>query len=168
MRQYYRDNIAHITDSRNNFLDPISAPGIGYIFQNITCRARKVDDLNIVNNDFNSPLDHSIDVELGIIQSKGSKYYHNCTWHCVWINEHEKDFDHLIFYCMDKDMKNVERVYIFPWEEVLKRSNITIYKNSIGGWYRKYRVDEKPFNDAYHELLEDIEKGNDPVLRKRK
>lgn len=29
------------------------------------------------------------------------------------------------------------------------------YKNNPFGWYEKYRVDEKPYNDAYHCLGKD-------------
>ncbi len=35
--------------------------------------------------------------------------------------EFGKIFDYAIIYCMSVDMKIVERVYIFPWEEVISR-----------------------------------------------
>lgn len=55
---------------------------------------------------------------------------------------------------MSKDRKNIERVYIFPKKEIIIRNGVTIYKNPTRAvWYEKYRVDEKPYNDAYHSLL---------------
>ncbi len=50
---------------------------------------------------------------------------------------------------MDKYRKSIQRVYVFPYEEVIKRKGITIYNNSTSHWYDKYRVDEEPYNDVY-------------------
>jgi len=149
-------------DFRNNNLDPNSTVGKGYTFEQITCIARYLKNLNIESGNFHSPIDHSVDAELGIIQSKGAIYdYINDQWSFNVLNEQHKKFDHLICHCMDENMQNVERVYIFPKKEIMKRASIGIIKNpSRGTWYEKYRVDEKLYNDAYHNM----DKGS--VLRK--
>ena len=126
------------------------------MFEAITCKVHNIKNLNIENDNYLSPIDHSPDHKLGIVQTKGSTYNHSMTrWHNGNIgNEHNKDFDYLLFYCMSADMKIIERVYLFPKSEIIIRTGITIIKNpSKGGWYEKYRIDEKPYNDAYQETI---------------
>ena len=55
---------------------------------------------------------------------------------------------------MSKDWKDVDRIYIIPESEAKEGTSITISKNPYRGipWYEKYRVDEKPYNEAYHSL----------------
>lgn len=145
-----------LADYRNNNLDPLSEHGIGYICEQITCKVRRVDNLNMVHDNFNTPIDHSRDHKLGIIQTKGAIYNaFNRDW-CIYVKrEQEKEFDYLFVICMSEDMKNVERVYIFPKKVILDRNSIRIYKNSSRGtYYDKYRIDEKPYNDAYHNFDE--------------
>lgn len=153
-------------DFRNNNLDPNVTTGKGYIFEQITVKVRGVSNLNIENDNFNSQLDHSKDPEYGVLQSKGAVYnpmYGSWKFHVQ--NDQEKEFDNLFAYCMSRDMKNVERVYIIPWEEVIKRKSISIIKNPSKGvqWYEKYRIDEKLYNDTYHNMSID----DCPVLRKK-
>ncbi len=107
-------------------------------------------------DNYNSPIDHSIDSVLGIIQTKGRFYdsYNQC-WTQNFTHEHNAvakgfDFDVLILYCVSKDGKIIERIYIFPSEEILKRISITVYddpkdrwKNSILPWYEEYRIDDE-------------------------
>lgn len=78
----------------------------------------------------------------------------------------DKYCDTFFFVCMDrsKPWKNVERVYVIPKDIVIKRSSITIYKNpSRSAWYEDFRIDERPFNDVYHNMS----LGNCKVLKKR-
>ena len=37
----------------------------------------------------------------------------------------------------------------------MRRQSITIYKSGIRApyWYDEYRVDEKPYNDAYQKII---------------
>lgn len=149
------DNIKkHLTDSRNNNLDPDSTSAKGGLFEAITCKTRNRKNLNIEYDNFITPIDHDRDPELGILQTKGAIYNSiHRIWHNIWNSDFEKrkEFDSLIFYCMSKDRKNIERVYIFPKKEIIIRNGVTIYKNPTRTvWYEKYRVDEKPYNDAYH------------------
>lgn len=157
---------------RKGNLSPTSTTGKGYIFEQVTCKVRGIKNLNIVNDNFHSEMDHSIDPEYGIIDTKGAFYNHIAKiWSYNWSFIHTKEFDNIFFYCANE--KGIERVYIFPWEEVINRMSITIYKNPKDkwgrpkfSWYDKYRVDEKPYNDEYQEILKEIENGRDPVLRR--
>jgi len=118
-----------------------------------------VKNLNIENDNYNSPIDHSWDSELGVIQTKGRSYDNiNGVWHQNWENEHNKKFDNLIFYCASRDGKIIERIYIFPWEEVIKRTGISIYKNPSKGihWYEKYRVKDGDIIVKVNNIMKEI------------
>lgn len=147
-----RKFVAH---HRTGNLDPNSSQGKGDIFQAITVKVHKVKDLNIESNNYTYPIDHSPDPILGILQTKGATYdTTERTWHIAWWREHNKEFDNLIFYCANEDLTIIERVYIFPKAEVLKRKSITITKNPLYSrgpfWYDIYRVDERPYNNSLH------------------
>ena len=59
--------------------------------------------------------------------------------------EHDKKFDILIVYCISEDGKIIERIYIFPKEEIKAIGSISIIKNPLKGiqWYEAYRVDDE-------------------------
>lgn len=70
----------------------------------------------------------------------------------------------MILYCLSKDRKYIERIYIIPKDEITKRSSIGIVKNptdrwgnSITPWYEQYRIkDEKTIknvNDIWKEII---------------
>lgn len=157
------------SDFRDNNLDPNSDHGKGYIGEQVTCITRHLENLNIINNDFNSPIDHSIDLELSILQTKLSTYrIKKNNWSVNLINEIDgfgdlKEFDNLIYHCMDINMQNIVKDYIFPCEELIGRKSITITKDRKKGfaWYDEWEVYEKPYDDVYQNLkFEDC-----PVLR---
>lgn len=68
-----------------------------------------------------------------------------------------KDFDVLFLYCMNKKMKNIIRLYMIPYEEVVHRTGIGIYLDKrIESWYDQYRIwDIQSHNDVYHNLTID-------------
>lgn len=155
------DKIKSTANSRTGLLDPNSTKAKGDMFEELTCEWRGVKNLNLENDNFNSPIDHSMDQELGIIQTKGKFYDHiNGKWGANWVMDHEKKFDCYIFYCADKDGNTIERIYIFPKSEVIKRDTISIYKNIIskrGSWVEKYRVKDddtlKIVNDIWKKII---------------
>lgn len=157
--------IKSLYDSRTRNLDPNSNKAKGDVSQLITCRNFNVKDLNIENDNFHTPIDHSEHPLLGILQSKGStllmryigsiKYEY---WSFCIINEVDKNFDYLVVYCFSDDRKNIERVYIIPQEEIIKRSSFIIYNNDHSHWYDKYRTDEKSYNKIYHNINELIKR----------
>ena len=144
--------------------------------QTLTCILFEVKDLNKENDNYNTPIDHShiskrVSIDIGgklidlsgkIPQTKGRVYNPiNEYWAATFKNEYNtKKFDILILYCMNKDGKAVERMYIFPKEEVTIRSGITIYKNHSKlyiPWYEKYMVKDedilKNINDLWQKII---------------
>jgi hypothetical protein len=149
---------------REGTLDINSSCYKGDLFEELTCRWRNVRNLNKENDNYNYHIDHSSDIELGTIQTKG-KFYDskNGYWGGGWANEHTKTFDNLIYYCANEKGDMIERIYIFPSDIVKGQVSIGIYKNPSKGtqWYEKYRVKDeetiKKVNNVWHRILE--EKG---------
>lgn len=85
-------------------------------------------------------------------------------WHSSLKNEHNKEFDVLMFYCVSKDGKLLERIYIFPSWEIINMTGIVIHKNPtrISGrrfnrWYELYRIVDEEFlnrvNEAWKKII---------------
>lgn len=162
----YKDYNKYNSDSRDNLskllrlhrtgnIDPYSNHGKKLIFETLTCKIRNVKNLNIENDNYISPIDHSADPITGdIIETKGATYdpigkkWHNGRFG----NEHNKNFTILIFYCANEELVDIIRVYEFPKEEVINRTGITIYDNNNSHWYDKYTIDEKIYNNVIHKL----------------
>lgn len=58
----------------------------------------------------------------------------------------------VILLCMDEKWENVVRVYIIP-SEYIETLELSIYLGTqrVSKW-DEFRVDKKPYNDAYHNL----------------
>lgn len=145
------DFMKKLADSRTGNLDPNCNTARGGRIEEVTCRVHNVKNLNKENDNYRSPIDHSKSPILGVLQTKGAGYdIYRRSWHNRLNNEHNKEFDYLVFYCMSQDWKYIERIYIIPYELVMIRKAIEIVKNpSRKTWYEEYRVDEKPYNDIY-------------------
>jgi len=144
-----------LSDSCNNIMksianvrlgveNPYSSRVKGRFYESITCKVRKLGNLNEINDNYNSPIDHTIDPILGIIDSQGRTYDpYLRRWRFTRLNRLQgKKYDNIICYCAD-GYGNIMRMYIFPKREIDIRDNITIYNsNSRGGsWYDKYEID---------------------------
>lgn len=152
---------------RTGYLNPSSPQEKGDKAQKLSCTWLGIEDLNIVNDNYMWPIDHSNHKLLGIIQTT-SKWYDSYNQNWVFgntIRDSHKDFDNMICYCISKDGKIIERIYIFPKEEIIKRSGISISKSPKdrwGGikipWYDKYRVKDedvlKKVNDIWKKIIE--------------
>lgn len=149
---------------RNKELPKDCSSGKAFIGEQIWCKTRGVDNCNIKMDNFAYKYDHSPDQEYGITNTKIASLNHHQGTVEAWGGFHTNGkYDNAVLICMDKNWENVERVYIIPEYEMKKRSNVTISKNPYRGipWYEKYRVDEKPYNDAYHNMnIEDC-----PILK---
>lgn len=148
---YCSDNIKKsLANRRIEDLDPNSPCAKGDIFQTITCKVHGVKDLNIENDNYLVPIDHPG------LQSKGAIYNPiDRSWSNRWNMDEEKrkDYQYMIFYCMDKGMQNLVRGYKIPKEEIIKRSSISISSQYIHGWYEKYRIkDIGSYQEAYRNL----------------
>lgn len=119
----------------------------GDFFQKLTCEWLGVKDLNIENDNYKSPIDHSRHPILGVVQTSGRflTFIHDTDgWGFNASNDHNKQFDNKICYCTDKDGQTIERVYIFPRNEIMIRTSITIKKLPIyNAWYEKYKITDK-------------------------
>lgn len=100
--------------------------------------------------------DKLIDLYGNVVQTKAASF-NSLTekWDQDFKVEHDKEFDILILYCLS-NCKMIERIYIFPRSEVIKRSHIAIYKKPtirryVEQWYENYRVKD-------NKILEDVNK----------
>lgn len=117
-------------------------------FEELTAIWKGVKILSKENDNYNGPLDHSFDSEGKRLQTKGRSYDpKRGRWlFGSLVRELNKEFDYEILYCTDEHGTHVERIYIFPKEEIIERKNIGIYKdpkrglNSIIPWYDQYRI----------------------------
>ncbi len=162
-----------VENRRTGNLDPESPCGKGDKFQELTCNWRStvstipVEDLNKKLDNYNVPIDHSRDSELGIIQTRGTLYSHGKgRWSFSRLSrEWNKNFDYEILYCASKDGKYIERIYIFPKEEIIKGDSIDIIKNPTDAWrnpiipwYEQYRIKDeetiKKVNDIWKKIID--------------
>lgn len=138
-----------VADSRTCNLDRFNNLGKAIIGQWITGKTLGIKDLNIENNHFREVIDHSFHHIYGNIDTKTVSYDIYNKWWSVTCKNH--NFDHICVLCMDNRIPwtIVERVYMIPEKEIVGKG-ITIVKNpSKGGWYEKFRFEEKLFNDTY-------------------
>ncbi len=158
-----RNNILKsLTDHRTNNLDPYCSSAKGDLFQKLTCKWRGLKDLNIENDNYNFPMDHSIDTELGMVQTKGAFIGisgYNEGWAFCTRNEQGKNFDYLITYCVNNNI--IEKIFIIPNIEIVSRTGFWISKNYLKGWYEKYRIKDtetiKNINDIFQRILKRVE-----------
>lgn len=145
------------------------------------------EDLNKKNDNYSTPIDCSsiregISITIGgkllnlsgkVPQIKGRSY--NSIYR-RWIThihrEHEKKYDIIILYCISEDGNTIDRIYIFPKEEITNITGITITEHptdNVGrikiGWYEEYRVtgedDLKKANKIWKNIiLDDIREGS--------
>lgn len=144
-----------LSDRRTGNQNPNSSNVTGDNFEELTCIWRStvstipVENLNIKNDNYEFPIDHSRDSELGILQTKGRsydptrKYWNQSLLDLCDTVQRGFEFDNLIFYCASKNREYIERIYIIPKKEIFNRTNVSIYKNTVDGWYEKYRVTDK-------------------------
>lgn len=166
--------LKQIGNRRTGNLDPNCAVAKGDRFQELTCRWRStistipVEDLNKKNDNYSrgTPIDHTPDSELGIIQTRGRLYdSYNQIWGTGGLDrDWYKKFDTMIFYCASKDGKTIERIYIFPKDVITKRTGITLYNNDRYHWYEQYRVTDeetiKIVNEIWSAIINSKIKGN--------
>ena len=157
-----------VSGRRTGNLDQNSDAAKGDNFQELTKIWRStisvvpVEDLNKKFDNYKSPIDHSFDSELGVLQTKGAFYSPTYKyWHNSFKNEHNAirrgfKFDNLIFYCASEDGLIIERIYIFPKGEVEKRTSVSICNNDNYHWYVEYSIDEdelEKVNEIWNEII---------------
>jgi hypothetical protein len=137
--------------------DNISDKEKGIIIEQMVCITIKVGNRNIGDNNFGSITDTYRHPIYGYIEIKGRTLRIDEKWDFGGIQN--KHSDTLIIVCMDRNepWENVERVYIIPIGELFDITGITIYKDTrlkVSKW-EKFRIDERPFNDVWHNMKDD-------------
>lgn len=142
---------------RTGNIDIESSKGEGLIIEAVVAKVRHLRNYNIESDNYNMIFDLFIDPEYGRPEVKGPSLIGG-EWNIVLGMEH--NFDNIWIVCMDKNRKNVKRVYIIPESELYGETCIHIYEDfsktlriSKFEWVEEYRVDEKPYDDAYHNLM---------------
>ena len=133
------------------FIEDNNAKGI--IGEAVVAKVRNLEILSIKTDNFNYKFDLSYDRQYGIFQVKFRILLDK--WNKWNIRtEISQNYDSLIALCVYKE--NIDRVYIVPKKELHGLTDLAIYKNPSRGvqWYENFLVDEKPYNDAYHNLME--------------
>lgn len=97
-------------------------------------------------DNFRTRFDLSLDPEYDIIQSRlRSPYYGD------WlVSIREQYFDTLFALCMSNGMADIKGIYAIPQKELRNTTAIRICRNSK---WKKFRISEKQYNDAYHSLM---------------
>ncbi len=149
-----------IANSRIGSLDILSTTAKGLLIEATIAKYRGLEILSIKNNNFENKNDLSIDKEYERIESKGASlsYYYYYIWHFEGIGRY--NYDNAMLFCMDdnKPWKNIERIYVIGTEHMIGRKNVNIIKfPTRDTWYddprMKFRIDEKPYNKTYHDLM---------------
>lgn len=156
----YRDR--YLTDRLTCNQDPNHSNAKGDLAEELTNRWKGTENLNEKIDNYISPIDHSPDPITGLVYQTKSRWYDpiNKRWNHHWEREQNKKFDKLIFYCISEDGKIIERIYIFPTKEILKRTSITISKVVLRchRWYEQYIVTDgetlNKVNEIWKEILE--------------
>lgn len=149
-----------IRDHKTGSLDPDCNVAKGDRFEDLSCKLYNAKGLN--RDNYHCPIDNWCE-EFGYFQTKGS-YFNDRSDRWVISNlerEWNKKYDRMVVYCVSKDGKIIERIYEFPWEEIIKIKSIGIYKNPCRNvqWYEQYRIrDEYKLNVANNIWIKILEK----------
>lgn len=137
--------IAHI---RTGQLGVYTQVGEGIIGEVAVMKVRNLKNCNIEYNNFNSRFDLFLDPEYDIIQVKTTISRYG-DWNVKFGDEN--NFDYIFALCLDRRMRDVERLYAIPEEELYRNKSIKITKNGLK--WRNFRIEEKPYNDAFHGFM---------------
>lgn len=141
-----------VKDWRTGNLDIDSSAGKGFISETIVVSITGSSNMNINMNDFRWPydLEHNYYKRINV---KGYVPYYG-----MWIYQTngKENFDTYFLLGYDENRKNIETVHIVPNKDwVFNLSKITIVRNSSKiSKYDLFRIDAKPYSDAYHSLME--------------
>lgn len=157
----YNNSKKMIANSRTGNLDRYSEDGKGFIGQWIAAKTLRLKDLNIEKDNF---LEH-IDLSKHPIHGKPDVktrtfnpilgYWGISHIYGKWYDIDNYPFDSLFLLLMDEyePWRNIEKVYIIPKYRIKYISGTSFTKNSSRvDNYKKFRVDENPYNDVYHSV----------------
>lgn len=146
------NNIANIIrsmrDCRLGKIGLDSPRGKGLIGEAVNAKIRKLEVLSIAVDNYSYKTDLSKDYEYNTIETKFRTFNGIC-WSVAFGDEH--NFDTLFVLCADKERKNITRVYAIPEDALFGIQYIEIVE--FDSKWENFRIDEKHYNDAYHDLL---------------
>ncbi len=168
--------IKQMRSCRTGNQNPNSSNAKGDLFEELTCKWRStvstvpVENLNEKLDNYTTPIDHTRDSELGIIQTKG-KFYdseYRMWLFCGLEREWDKKFDVIICYCASEDGKTIDRIYIIPKKETDRVKTINIVNSPMNSrgtspivpWYEKYRIKNEEAIDKINDMWKEIIKGS--------
>lgn len=153
-----------IANIRTGNLRVDTKTGRSVIDQAVVIKVRGAKDVNVEMDNFDYFVDiideqyGKVDVKGAILISqeyiglKGKSVYNKWSFHT-----HNKiDCDTYICLGYSQNRKDIEIVLIIPNDGLICNiAKIRIYKTTFGTYkYGEFKVDPKPYNDAYHDLME--------------
>jgi hypothetical protein len=120
--------------------------------ETVVAKVHKCEYINIENDDFNCCIDlrdkNLGDIDVKAVSPDDRDYFGFRT-------RRKCDCDTYICIGMDNTWNNIEAVYIIPNEDkIIDISMIKIARHpKHGSTYGCYKVDPKPYNDIYHDLV---------------
>lgn len=149
-----------VKNIRTGNLDKDSSTGKAIISQAVVCNVLGVEDLNIEMDNFRWAIDLENE-KYGKIDVKGpslSAITRGPSIHYYWrVDTNRKiDCDTYIILGFTFDRKYIEYVWIIPNDENMYNvPNIKIWRTIRNvSKYEHFKIDPKPYNDAYHSLME--------------
>lgn len=139
----YRVKGFDIDNSRDRFI----------IFEAVVCKVLGADNLNIDMDNFNLHIDVK-DERYRMIDVKWESPDDEDDW--GFHTRRKWDCDHYFCIGVDENWENVEVVMIVPnegWITEISQITIARYPRNTSK-YDKFKVDPKPYNDAYHNITE--------------
>lgn len=146
-----------IANSRNRQIDPDSTQGKGHITEQIATKTLGLENYNLETDNFCAEFDAYDPIKYHRIDIKGPSLIHG-VWTVAGIGE---NFDNLIILCMSNDYSHVIKVYIIPKEFIGDKTSIKIYEGILNMLYDKFMVDEKPYDETFHNM----DASDFPLLR---
>lgn len=153
-----------VTDVRTGNLRIDSETGRSIIDQAVVVKTIGGKDVNIEMDKFDYLIDikqenyGAIDVKGAALKSQTCLDVRGDTLiYYKWIFPTRRKIDCDTYICLgyDSERKNIEMSWIIPNEGWVRNlSNIDIYKTFRKSKYDQFKVDPKPYNDTYHNLME--------------
>lgn len=140
---------------RKGLLELNDSSAKGIIGEAVVAKVRRLEILSVNMDSLRYLYDLSKDREYGIFQVKFRIFLERRNkWNIR--TEISQNYDNLIILCADKEMNNIERVYIIPKKELYGMAYFTVYKNPSRGvqWYEKFRINDiDKYDKVYHNLI---------------
>ncbi len=152
MPNSYNEANKLVKNCRTGNIDINSSVGKGLIGEAVVVSITDSSNMNIDMNNFRWPYDLE-HIHHKRINVKGYVPYHD-----MWIydTDGKENFDTYFLLGYDENRKNIESMHIIPNKDwVYNLVKITIVRNSSRvSKYDQFKINPKPYNDAYHSLME--------------